>query len=80
MTAVTDSSIGWCYSRPTTNEQNGRDPMTDKKTTKSEKQAVKKQPIELQDDDLDTAQGGAGDHRTDVNLGDKHFKVEIDAH
>ncbi len=32
--------------------------MTDKKTTKTEKQAEKKQPTELQDVDLDKAQGG----------------------
>ena len=32
--------------------------MTDKKTTKTEKQAVKKQPTELKDDELDQAQGG----------------------
>ena len=33
--------------------------MTDKKTTKTEKQAVKKQPTELKDEQLDEAQGGA---------------------
>ena len=32
--------------------------MADKKTTKTKKQAVKKQPSELKDDELDQAQGG----------------------
>ena len=34
--------------------------MTDKKTTKPEKQAEKKQPTELKDEQLDQAQGGSG--------------------
>lgn len=35
--------------------------MTDKQTTKADTQAVKTQPIELRDDQLDQPQGGSGD-------------------
>ena len=44
--------------------------MTDKKTTKTEKQAAEKQPTELIDEKLDSVQGGKGAPATDARIGD----------